>query len=81
LQRITAVCDFFKNRIPAYGHQYSEYEDQFRMRGMNFKFDVNNLKTRKEVLRWYLEINHQGTPHSNDELMRVAKLLDKEENK
>ena len=36
---------------------------------------INDLKTKEEVLRWYLEMNAGGTPHSNEELGRVAAML------
>jgi hypothetical protein len=38
---------------------------------------VNDLKTEAEVLRWYLEINAGGTPHTEEELDKVRKMLKK----
>jgi len=37
---------------------------------------VNNLKTRKEVLQWYIEFNSGGTVHTDAEIQRVKKLLE-----
>lgn len=77
LQRITAVLAFLENKIKAFGHFCSEFEDPIQLDRIVFLFNVNNLKTQKEVLSWYLEMNHQGTPHTEDELDRVRTLLDK----
>ena len=39
---------------------------------------INELLTRKAVIRWYLEINAGGTPHIREEIDRVRDLLKKE---
>ncbi len=39
--------------------------------------DVNDLKTEKEVLQWYVDMNLEGTPHTNDEIERVRKMIQK----
>ena len=43
---------------------------------ITLKVHINNLKTKKEVLTWYLEMNTGGTVHTDDELDRVRKMLD-----
>lgn len=78
LQRLTAVKLFLENKIQAYGCLCSEFEDGHKLRGISFLFNVNNLKTRKEVLTWYLEMNHRGTPHTEEDLNKVRKLVNKE---
>lgn len=78
LQRITACLKFLKGEIPAFGTFINNYEDKNYLSSINFNFDVNNLKTRTELLQWYLEINCQGTPHSDKELNRVRELLGEE---
>ena len=78
LQRITAVLAFLNNEIKAYGHFCSDFEDQNYLRKIDFIFNVNNLKTREEVLIWYLEMNRQGTPHTKAELNKVKDLLNDE---
>ena len=77
-QRITAALRFLRNEIPAFGHYYQEYEDRLRMTRTNFVFQVNDLKTREDVLRWYLEINTGGIVHTPEEVARVQALLDAE---
>lgn len=36
---------------------------------------VNDLQTEKEVLQWYVDMNSGGTPHTNDEIERVKKMI------
>ena len=76
LQRITAIQRFVDEEIKAYNYFINEYEDKKNLlRKNNIKFKVNNLKTSKEVLSWYLEMNLQGTPHTTEELNKVRDML------
>jgi uncharacterized protein with ParB-like and HNH nuclease domain len=77
LQRITAVKRFIHNEIKIYNHYFKEFEGSHRMIN-DMKINVNNLKTRKEVLQWYLEMNGGGVIHTKEELDKVRKLLEKE---
>lgn len=77
VQRLTALLRFVNDEIKVYGHFYSEYEDKPRMR-QNIQFNMNGLKTRKEVLEWYLQFNSGGTIHTEVELNRVQRLLELE---
>ena len=79
LQRLTAITDFLENKIPAYGHCFCDYTDKLPYSRYSFSFRVNALKTRKEVLNWYIEINSGGTPHTVAELNKVRNLLVEEE--
>ena len=76
-QRLEAAFQFLDNKIPAFGHLYSEWTGAIPF-DCYFIFYVNQLKTRAEVLEWYLDINTGGTPHSEDEINRVKELLKKE---
>lgn len=74
LQRLTAVRKFLDGRIKAFGLYVHEFEGNL---GSYFLlFHVNDLKTRKEVLTWYLEMNSGGIVHSDEELDRVRGLLE-----
>lgn len=75
LQRLTAICRFFNNEIPAFGHYFGEFEDKLNSLAC-MKFNVNRLQTRKEVLQWYLEMNTGGTPHSKEEIERVRNMME-----
>jgi hypothetical protein len=77
LQRITAIKRFIHNEIKAYGYFYKEFEGSPRMMN-DLRININNLKTRKEVLQWYLEFNFNGTIHTKEELDKVKKLLEQE---
>jgi hypothetical protein len=74
LQRLSAATLFLADQLPAFGHLYSEFEGQLP-REAQFTISVNSLKTRKEVLQWYLELNAGGTPHASEEIIRVRELL------
>ena len=78
-QRLTACLDFMEGRLPVFGGYYfGDFEDEIRPLSTVLSFSINNLASREEVLRWYLEINAGGTVHSKDELDRVRDLLDRE---
>jgi uncharacterized protein with ParB-like and HNH nuclease domain len=75
-QRIEAVTRFAKNEIRAFGYFLDEFEDKkLLMRRSDFIFCINNLDTQEDVLRWYLELNSGGTPHTKEELDKVKKMM------
>jgi hypothetical protein len=74
LQRLTAVRKFLANEIPAFGQLRNEYKGRLDPVRFRFRVHVNDLPTRADVLKWYLEMNSGGTPHSEDELNRVSML-------
>jgi hypothetical protein len=80
-QRLTAALAFLHDEIPAFGHLYSQYEGQLDLINHSFRWHVNDLKTREQVLTWYLELNGGGTPHTDKELLRVRALLESERKK
>lgn len=77
LQRITAIRKFIANELPIFGGYYlNDFSDKnVILRRNSIKININELKTRKEILEWYLDFNSGGTVHSEDELNRVRKLL------
>lgn len=79
LQRITAIRRFCNDEIKAFGLKRSEFEGRLGITN-TVRVHINSLKTKAEVLQWYLEMNSGGTVHSSEELKRVKALLD-EENK
>jgi uncharacterized protein with ParB-like and HNH nuclease domain len=75
LQRLTAVLRFLRNEIKAFGHFIAEFEDTIPY-NLSLRFEINNLKTRKEILRWYVDLNSGGTVHSEGEIARVQAMID-----
>ena len=76
LQRLTAICRFVNNEIKLFGSYFREYEDPRIVSRYTLKVNVNDLKTEKEVLQWYVDMNAGGTPHTTEEIERVKKLID-----
>lgn len=77
LQRTTAAIDFLDNKLKAYGHYYKEFEGRLSDY-VSFNFQIAKMKTRKEVLKWYFQLNAGGTPHSSEEIERVKKMYEDE---
>jgi hypothetical protein len=80
-QRISAVLRFLGNEILAFGHKREEYTDRLGLCHCDFLMNVNNLKTRAEVLQWYIDLNAGGVAHTNEEINKVRRLLDIEQDK
>jgi len=80
-QRLEAVRKFLRNELPIFGHTIDEFEDKkimLRSSNCDFIFKVNNLKTRKDVLQWYLDLNTGGVVHTTEEIEKVKRLLENE---
>ncbi len=75
-QRLTAVLRFLRNEIPVFGGSYRKdfKETRFPLH-CRFRWNVNDLKTRAEVLQWYLDMNAGGTVHTDEEIEKVQGLL------
>ena len=80
LQRLTAIRRFVNNEIPIFGVYFGEFEDKPSVVRDCISVNINNLKSKAEVLQWYIDMNTGGTPHSDKEIERVKELLDKERN-
>lgn len=76
LQRLTAVRQFMSDDLRVFGALASEYD--ILPISCSLRFNVAILKTRADVLQWYLDFNSGGTPHSGAELDRVQGLLNQE---
>lgn len=75
LQRLTAIRRFTENEIRAFGLLFSEFEGNLSFRYCVF-FNVNDLVSDRDVLKWYLEMNSGGTVHTQEELDRVRALME-----
>jgi len=78
-QRIEAASRFLNNEIPAFGTLRKNYTGFDRPNKMpldlQFYFNIARLKTRADVLKWYLDFNAGGTPHTKSELDKVRMML------
>ena len=74
-QRLQAALKFMNNEIPAFGTLYKDYIDKIRLSTVDFIVHVNDLKTDKEVLQWYIDLNAGGTPHTESEISKVKDMI------
>jgi uncharacterized protein with ParB-like and HNH nuclease domain len=75
LQRTTAILKFLNDELEIFdGYKLSQI-DNLTLFNTNIYISVNNLKTRKEVLQWYIELNDGGTPHTKSEIEKVKRML------
>jgi uncharacterized protein with ParB-like and HNH nuclease domain len=75
LQRATSILKFLKDEVEIFGgYKYSQIENFYS--NLDIKITINNLKTRKEILTWYIELNSGGTPHTKEEIERVKSLIE-----
>lgn len=83
-QRLTACLMFMRNELPVFGHYLDEFDDPndrrcgIGMSGASLRMNVNNLRTRREMLQWYLDLNDGGVVHTTEEIRRVRDLLEQE---
>ncbi len=84
-QRIEAVRSFMTDNLrifpeyaPETGGLLSSQFTGYMRHYAAFKWHVNDLATRAEVLQWYIDLNAGGVVHSEEEIRRVQILLDLE---
>lgn len=78
-QRLEAVRAFMRNEVPVFGGStFLDFTDKPDTIDASFRFQVNVLKTRAEMLQWYLDLNEGGVVHTDEELDKVRKLLEAE---
>ena len=67
-QRLEAARAFMRNELPVFGYKIEQYEDKFRFSEADFSVNIAKLDKREDVLKWYVQFNSGGTPHSEEEL-------------
>lgn len=81
-QRLEAVRKFLRDELKAFGFTRKQYTDKLRaLGGADFVMHVNDLRTRAEVLQWYIDLNAGGVAHTDEEISKVKALLDLEPKK
>ena len=82
-QRLTAILDFLSDKLPVFrglhgapeGWLASQIPREVK-RKVSIGISVNNLKSRNDLLRWYLELNEGAVAHTEEELARVRALME-----
>jgi uncharacterized protein with ParB-like and HNH nuclease domain len=87
-QRLEAVRKFMRNELEIFHDgkflknkkpiKFEDFDDRPRLIKSCFTWHINDLKDRKAVLQWYLDLNEGGVVHTSEELNKVKKLLAKE---
>lgn len=81
-QRLEAVRKFMRNELPIFeGFFLKDFQDRLPHFEGSLYFNVNSLKTEKEVLQWYIDLNDGGVAHTKEEIDKVRKMLGKLEGK
>ena len=75
VQIITSIRLFVNNEIKVFGSYINEYEDKMSLVRNCIHVNINDLKSKKDVLQWYIDMNDGGTPHTTEEIARVKQLL------
>lgn len=75
-QRITAVIDFLNNKIQVNGMYWSDFDETYLPDCYRFMWHRMKMKTKSEVISWYIKLNSTGKSHTDDEINMAKKLLD-----
>lgn len=68
-QRLKTVKEFLKNKIAIFdGCFYKDFTGKMRMTDARFKFRINSLNSKLEVVEWYLGLNTGGSIHTEEDL-------------
>jgi uncharacterized protein with ParB-like and HNH nuclease domain len=70
-QRLNAVIEFLNNKVLVFGkykYQYKDFNIELKRIRYGFKFHINDLATKKEVVEWYLAMNNGGSIHTKEDL-------------
>lgn len=74
LQRLTAAIKFVNNQLPVFdGHLHNDIEGACRT---TFSFHVMKVRSKKELLKVYIDFNSGGTPHRPEEIIRIQEMID-----
>lgn len=74
LQRLTSIIRFLRDEIPLFGYKLSNW-DGFLSNTITVRFHIAKLKTKVDVLQWYLDFNSAGTVHSPKELDKIRQMI------
>lgn len=77
LQRLTAMRDFIAGKFKIFDLYYVQdlAGTPFDPKRYTFKLEMFDIASKKELLRFYLDINTGGVVHSDEEICRVSQML------
>lgn len=77
LQRLTAIRKYMKGELKPFGKTFEEIESSplAIARKRNICVKVYNIKYRKELLKFYYDLNFGGTPHTESEKERILGMI------
>lgn len=77
-QRLEAVRKFLRGELAICLNGQWCFINDFEDRPYRVEFNIHiaTLKTEREVIQWYLNLNTGGTPHTAEEIARVRTLLE-----
>lgn len=75
LQRSTAIQRFINGKLKAFDQYYSDFGSGLVRTEFQIDIYINDLKTKNDVLTWYVQMNEGGTPHTKEEIERVKEMI------
>lgn len=77
LQRLTAIREYMKGNIHPFGYTFEEIENSHLAiaRKRNICVKVYNIKYRKDLLKFYYDLNFGGTQHTEFEEERILGMI------
>jgi hypothetical protein len=69
-QRLSAIDDFFNNKLKVFGCYFNEYADNIPL-DYSLSFYVAKLKTELEVVDWYIAMNTGGSVHTDSDINKA----------
>lgn len=76
LQRLTAIRKFVEGELKPFGIAPDQLPKRILLRELTLIIKVYDFQYRKDLLKFYLDINGGGTPHTQSELNRVRLMLE-----
>jgi len=76
LQRTTAIQRFINGELKAFDQYYIDFGSGLVRTEFQIDIHVNDLKTKQDVLTWYVQMNSGGTPHTKEEIEKVKQMIE-----
>ena len=81
-QRLTTIMRFMDNKVPVFGgHLLKDFDNEARIRAVSatgslrLQMHIHSLVMKRDLLRWYLDLNEGQVAHTREELNRIREML------